>query len=249
MNIEEYIGGLTLHGEGALIRSSRGRFRAGADAEAPADAAVDVGAVIAFDAQVSRQERADVLDSVQLAQRAATGAYDRFESVEPWYGKFIEVLERVGWVPETIAFMEHEQKSGELEMDAEALSILEMVATGGALSVLKQAIVSLKGSAGTDRKIELFTRHATSDSSGNFQVGAVQKEQGFLTMAMGAYHYRAADQRTGFVFGKWGSNEVRFWSSAQKMAFQADQYDKVRDLVRTKLGDPTAYVASLGQLA
>jgi hypothetical protein len=247
MEIEQYIGGLTLQSEGGFIRSGKRGFRAVGDASA--DAAVDVGAVIAFDEKVSSRDREDVLDSVQLAQRAATGQYDRFEAIEPWYGKFIEVLERVGWVPTAFGFVEHEQKSGELEMYAEALSIVEAIATGGALSVLRQAIVTLKGSAGTDRKIKLFQRHAMTDGSGNFQVGAVQREDGVLTMAMGACHYRAADRRMGLIFGKWGSNEVRFWSSAQKMSFRTGQYEEVRKLVRTRLGNATDYVASLGQLA
>lgn len=247
MEIEQYIGGLMLQSEGAFIRSGGRGYRS--IAAAAAAAAIDVGAVIAFDAQVSRQERQDVLDSVQLAQRAATGAHDRFKDVQHWYGKFIEVLERVGWVPTAFAFVEHEQKSGELEMDAEALNIVEAIATGGALSVLRQAIGTLKGSAGTDRKITLFQRHATTDGSGNFQVGEVKREDGKLIMAMGAFHYQAADRRTGWIFGRWGSNAVRFWSSAQEMAFQTGQYEKVRKLVRTKLGDPTDYVASLEVLA
>jgi hypothetical protein len=248
VELENYIDGLALQGEGAFRRRGAMALRSFGDG-GPGSAMVDVGAVLAFGDEVSGEEREDVLDSVQLAQRAATGRFNRFSQTQPWYGKFVEVLENVGWVPNAMGFVEHEQKSGELEMDAEALSIVEAIATGGALNVLKQAIATLKGPAGGDRKIEIFQRHAMTDDSGNFQVGAVQKKNGALTMTMGAYHYQAEDRRTGFVFGKWGSNHIRFWSSAQNMDFRTGQYAAVRELVRTKLGNPAAYVADLGDLA
>ncbi|MFZ1150137.1 MAG: hypothetical protein WAR76_10445, partial [Xanthobacteraceae bacterium] len=44
-----------------------------------------------------------ILYSVQLAQRAADKACDRFAETKAWYGKYDEVLQAVGWTTEQYA--------------------------------------------------------------------------------------------------------------------------------------------------
>lgn len=246
MKLDEYVGGLKLQGD-RPVRSTH--LRAFHNLQTPPSAVVDVGAVLAFQQQVSSQERRDVIDSVQLAQRAASGLFDRITQIENWYGKFIEVLERIGWYPKAFGFIRHEQRSGDLEVDARALSIVEAIATGGSLTILKQAVSTLKGAASRDSRLQIFSRHAATGSSGNFQIGDVYKKDEILAMAMGAFHYRAGDSTTGFILGRWAAKEIDFWSSAQCMEFDTARYATVRDTVKARLGDPSNYVADLGPLS
>ncbi len=211
-----------------------------------APGAVDAGAVLSFVDGVPAAQREDVLNSVQLAQRAATGAFDRCTQVEQWYGKFTEVLQRVGWVTEQFAFVKHEQGAGDLRMDRSALAILAAVASQGALGVLTQSISALEKLAGDSHEISMFERNATVETSGNFQLGAVELgKAGNLSMALGAFYYRANDHRTKVLFATWGARDIEFWTGAQKMTLNAPFYGDARDAVRRKLGDPAAYVAGL----
>jgi hypothetical protein len=200
-------------------------------------AAVDVGTVLSFVDGVSPQERDDVLFSLQLAQRGASGAFDRFTQTQSWYQKCLEVLENLGWAAEQFAFAKYDQSKGELRMDKAALAIIGAIATQNQLAVLQQAVKALEALAEDDDAIRLFDFQTSAQMSGNFQIGAVQKaDNGALSLAMGAFYFRSVDVRRRFLFVSWGGESVNFWTAAQKMTLNATFYTEHRDQVREKLG-------------
>ncbi len=200
--------------------------------------AVDANALLSFVVGVSPQEREDALYSVQLASRSASALFDRFKDTEAWYGKYIETLEKLGWTSEQFAFSKYEQAEGELRMDQAALAVIAAIATQNQLAVLNQSLEALKALAEEDGAIRLFDFHTTAETSGNFQIGAVQKsEDGVISMALGAFHFTSDDQRRRFLFFSWGERSVELWTAAQKMTFNAKHYARLRDAVEDKLGD------------
>jgi hypothetical protein len=208
--------------------------------------AVDAGSVLSFVAGVSGQERKDVLYSVQLAQRAASGAFDRFTEVRSWYRKYTEVLENLGWVGEQLVFSQFDQQEGELRMDQAALKVITAIATQNQLGVLKASVDALGSLAEDDHTIRLFDFHSSLESSGNFQLGSVQNANGALSMAVGAFYFHALDKRRRFLFFKWGYKRVHFWTAAQRMTLNAEFYAKRRDAVAAKLGlDRDDYLSAL----
>lgn len=203
-------------------------------------AAVDAGSLLSFVDGISADERQDVLDSIQLAARGASAAHHRFNDTEAWYSKYIEILEQLGWTSEQFAFTKYAQSKGELRMDQAALAIIAAIATQNQLAVLKEALGALKELAQDDGTIRLFDFHASAQTSGNFQLGAVQKsDNGSLSMAVGAFHFQSDDQRRRFLFFGWGALAVQFWSAAQKMTFNRQHYAQLRSLVQSKLGTST----------
>ena len=200
-------------------------------------AAVDAGSLLSFVEGVDPQEKNDILFSVLLAQRAASGEFDRFTKTQSWYQKYIEVLENLGWAAEQIAFAKYDQSEGELRMDKAALAIITAIATQNQLAILLESIKALEALAEDDGTIRLFDFHTSAEMSGNFQIGAVQKAANdALSLALGAFHFRSLDTRRRFLFVSWGVQEVNFWTSAQKMTLNTILYAKVRDLVERKLG-------------
>lgn len=219
-------------------------------AAAPAsghDAAVDVGSLLCFVDGVSVQEKDDVLYSVQLAQRGASGAFDRFTEAQAWYGKYIEILENLGWATEQMAFSRFDQSEGEFRMDKAALAIITAIASQNQLAVLQQSVAALSKLAEDDGTISLFDFHASTQSGGNFQLGAVQRSaNGALTMALGGFYFRSDDERRRFLFFKWGAREVHFWTTAQRMTLNTAFYGRRRDEVLARLEtDAPQYIASL----
>lgn len=222
------------------------RSPAAVQLEPPIQAAVVVGAVVAFADNVPQAQRQDILDSMQLAQRAATGAFDRHEETERWYGKFVEVMERVGWMTSSFAFAKQEQDQGELKVDARALQIVATVAAQGALGVLTKSLSLLEGMADGDHAISVYREFASTNLSGNFQLGTAElSPQGALSVGLGAFYFGARDYQTRTLFGSWGANRIDFWSAAQRMTLNEQQFDKARTAVRKALGDPSPYVAEL----
>lgn len=208
---------------------------------------VDAGSVLSFVEGVNRQEQEDVLYSVQLAQRAASGDFDRFTRKQAWYNKYIEVLENVGWANEQLVFAQFDERESELRMDQAALAVIAAIATQNQLAVLKASIEALEKLQDEDHSISLFDLHASVENSGNFQFGSVQRlDNGALSMAVGAFYFRVTDRRRRFLFFKWGRKKVQFWTAAQRMTLNTDLYSKCRGLVQAKIAsDADKYISQL----
>jgi hypothetical protein len=146
-----------------------------------------------------------------------------------------------------MAFSRFDQQEGEFRMDQAALAIITAIATQNQLAVLQESVAALSKLAEGDGTISLFDFHASTQGSGNFQLGAVQRSaNGALTMALGAFYFRSIDERRRFLFFKWGARQVHFWTAAQRMTLNADFYARRRAEVLAKLeADAAQYIAGL----
>ena len=210
-------------------------------------AAVNAGSVVSFVAGVSVSEKDDVLFSTQLAQRAASAMHDRYDATADWYRVYVEVLARLGWSGEGFAFTRRESSAGEFSMDKSALDVILTIATGNQLAVLVKALDVLKGLADDDGAIRVFELQAMAELSGNFQLGAVQRaNNGALSLALGAFHFRTTDTRGRMLFFRWGQEQIDFWAAAQKMTLNAAHYAGLRQAVIDKLAEDAGdYIAAL----
>lgn len=257
---EDFVDGLPivsddrLRGRGAIVPAPDDPRRGGPKDSGPPEpigdnlrAAVNAGSIISFTGGVSAAEKEDVLYSTQLAQRAASARHDRFAATKDWYDVYVDVLERLGWVGEGFAFEKRMSASGELSMDRTALDVLMSIATQGQLAILTRTFDFLKKLGDADEPLRLFDMQSQSGLSGNFQVGAVQRaENGALSLALGAFHFRSNDQRGGVIFIRWGKDEVEFWTGAQKLTLNEALYAQHRSAVAAKLSkDAADYIATL----
>jgi hypothetical protein len=254
MDVRDYVEGLTLApGPDPLLlpwrpEGLRGAKTAAGPSWQMTPGVIDAGAILTFDGEVTPQQREDVLFSVQLAQRAASGEFNRHHETEAWYVRYSQVLEGVGWVPSQSAIVKQEEDSGEMRMDRRALTLLMAVATQNMLGVLTQAIGALEGLADKDGRITLFENFASKEGSSSFQLGAVSPEDGQLALAMGAFHFKAADRRRKILLFSSGAQGSRFWSSAQKYILNEPYYARAREAVLVKLGNPADFIAGLGKI-
>ena len=248
MSINQYIARLSLAADNLQVPSflaESTRLRSAPEVSAalasPSSdglkAAVDAGSILSFVDGVGDQDKLDVLYAVQLAQRGASGTFDRYAQTRSWYQKYIEILENLGWAGEQFAFSSHDQGEGEFRMDKQALAIVAAIATQNQLAVLQKSIEVLQSMAEGDGTIKLFDYHACAEMSGNFQLGSVQKAaNGALAMALGGFYFRTTEARRKFLFFTWGAKNVNFWTSAQRLTFNTDFYAQHRDAVAQKLG-------------
>lgn len=200
------------------------------------DAAINSGSVVSFVAGLDAQEKDDVINSTQFAQRAASKQVDRIDDVAQWYDIYNRTLGTLGWVTEQFAFTEYEQGQGDVRMDSAAIRILTSLATAGQLTVLKDALEALR-SLSEGRDITLFERRSSSDVGGNFQIGAAQRaDNGAVGLVVGAFYFNAVNSQKNFLFARWGNRSVNLWTAAQRMTLNGDFYDTIRETVRDKLG-------------
>lgn len=201
-------------------------------------AAINVGSLVSFVDGLDAQSKDDVLDSLQLAQRAANAACDRFADVRGWYEKYLEVLNQVGWVTEQFAFVERGQTEGDVRMDQAALAVITAFATQNQLAILKEAVTALGSLASSDGTISLFNQMSAREGLGNFQMGSAQRaNNGAVGLAMGAFHFQAIDKTDKILFFKRTTKALRVWSAAQRMTLDTRTYAGDRDQIRQRLGE------------
>ncbi|MBM4258888.1 MAG: hypothetical protein FJ147_23665 [Deltaproteobacteria bacterium] len=78
-------------------------------------------------------------------------------------------------------------------------------------------------------------------------LGAVQRsENGAISLALGGFYFRSVDERRRFLFFKWGSQKVNFWTGAQRMTLNTEFYARRRADVLARLeADAPNFIANL----
>ncbi|MBP1597691.1 MAG: hypothetical protein H6Q05_3068 [Acidobacteria bacterium] len=200
-------------------------------------AVINAGSIVAFAAGITSQEQEDVLYSMQLAQRAASGVADRYTAIRDWYKKYVEVLQDTGWVMGGFSPNAQRVDESEFEMAKAALKIMLAAMTGPGTAVLTAAITALEGMAKEDGFITLFEHFGAEGQVGNFQMGAVEKgAAGELSVVVGAFQMLMTENQKKFLFFKWRDKNVSVWGDSTKATFNRAHYAGLRDTVREMLG-------------
>ena len=110
----------------------------------------------------------DVLYSTQIAQRAASAKFDRFAQTKEWYGLYGDVLDRLGWVGEGLAFSQRDTSAGQFSMDKAALDVIATVAAGNQLAILVKTLDTLKKMGEADRPLRIFDLQAMKELKRQF---------------------------------------------------------------------------------
>lgn len=200
-------------------------------------AAIDAGSIVAFAGGISAQDREDILYSIQFAQRAASAVADRYEAVEAWYKQYVDVLAQTGWVLNGFNLSTQQADESQVEVAKAALQILAAAAAGPASAVLLAAIEALKGMAKDDGYITLFEHYGAKGRVGNFQISDVQAGEGNqLSIVTGAFEIRMMERQEKFLFFTWNKEAISVWGDATRASFNRDQYARVREIIRSRLG-------------
>lgn len=200
-------------------------------------AVINAGSIVAFAAGISEAEQEDILYSMQLAQRAASGVADRYAAVKDWYREYVRVLETTGWVLKGFNPNAQKVSESEFEMAKAALKILLAAATGPQSAVLMAAVTALEGMAKDDGFITLFEHFGAEGKVGNFQVGAVSRgDAGELATVIGGFEFDMTEVQRKFLFFKWHNKAVSVWGDATTAVFNRAAYAPLRELVRERLG-------------
>lgn len=197
---------------------------------------VDGGSVVAFTAEVSGQNREDVLNSTLLAQLAADKKFSRETQVMDWYNFYSNVLGKVGWVTQGYNWQKHESQQTSFTMDKVVLEIAEAALTGEEAAVVAAAMDALGKLPEDDGRLKLFNHSASSDTEGNFQISACSETNGAVAMTTMAFYYNASQQSTDVLFFHYASESTTLNQSTVAQTLNSAVYAAVRDAVLTKLG-------------
>lgn len=205
---------------------------------------VNAGSLLAFVDGVTQAQRQAVILTLQLAQRAANAACDRFIESEAWYRKYIEVLQNLGWGCDALVLKRFQAREASFRMDRAALGALVPMASQEQVAALATALGALEQARGGDAALSLFAGHAMEEGEGNFQLGAVQRSAQGPTLALCASFFRGLGVDERFLFASTHADGVHLWTGAQTLTLNMGLYARRRAAVVGRLADDAAqYVA------
>jgi len=203
-----------------------------------ASAAVDAAAVVSFVDGVSGQHKADVLNSVLLAQLAANKKYNRETDTANWYTFYRSVLEYVGWVVPAFSFSRFSTDGARFTVDGVVVKLLQAIASEQEIAVIRSAIDALKALQDRDGRVVLFETQSHSAALGNFQISTVgESADGTVVMKIGAFYFGTTETVTRVLWFNFPRSGTRMYQAAQTMTLDDDVYVRVRQIIVDKLGD------------
>lgn len=209
---------------------------------APADdsrkpsAFVDGGSVVAFVADVSGQNREDVLNSTLLAQLAGDKQFNRETQVMEWYAFYTNVLGKLGWSQQGFNWKSYKSQQMSFTMDKVVLDIAKAALTGQELLVIAAALDAMSKLPEQDGKLRLFNHSASSETEGNFQISVCTETNGAVAMKTMAFFYNSEQQSTDVLFFNFSSESTDLKQSTNVQTLSSSVYGKVRNAVLEKLG-------------
>ena len=198
-----------------------------------------------FVAGVSENRQADVLNSLLLAQRAATKAFPDQSQMMEWYQKYFSVLETIGWVFENKDFNTFETHNTLFDIDKAILEILGTAVTGNQLAILLKTIETFKKLGEDDDRFRFFESNTHTLQKGSFQVGVATEENNTISISGCAFVLTTSKKITKILFFTSGKDESEFSFCFTKATLNDAVFANARDAIKQKLGDVSSFVADL----
>jgi hypothetical protein len=198
---------------------------------------VNLANLVSFVAGIGDSNKADVLNSVLLAQLAANKKFDRENDTQGWYKFYREVLENVGWVIQGFDFDKVNTAGGDFTVDKVVLEILAAIATGDELAVVQSTINALKSLSDGDDRLVLYESSSHSAQKGNFQISPVTESGGIVAMRILAFYFSTTQNVDRVLFFTYSSASAELYKSSQTINLNKDVYAQVRNDIIIKLGN------------
>ena len=198
-----------------------------------------------FAESVSKQTREDVLNSLLLAQRAASKAFPEDNQVDDWYTMYFNVLQHLGWLIIQKDVSSLGEKANVLELDKAIFSLLKDLLTIPQINVLLKSLELLKSLGEEDKRLVAFEQNTLSHNRGNFQLGLAEESNGNVSVFGSGFILESKKQITKILFLKFGKDVVNMKLNFFRAELVTSEYAKNRALVKNKLGNAEQFIASL----
>ena len=203
-----------------------------------------------FAADLSQQNKADVLNSTLLAQLAADSAFSKdkhgYYDVQAWYTKFSEVLLNLGWISQVTYFQKYQTKGKSFTVDKALLEILNNLVKQSSYLLAEAALQALKTLDTNDKKLTLFNFNTTSDAMGNISIGTCTEKNNTIEYTFAALYMKQKKKIKQILFIDFSTADVELYAGSNTITLNTEVYATVREEVVKKIKNYTQnYIAAL----
>lgn len=206
---------------------------------------VNFKSVNSFSENVSKQSQEDVLNSMLLAQRAASKAYPEESQIGDWYTLYFKVLEKIGWLISNKDVSSLGEKTNGFEIDKAIFSLLTDFLTGQQINILRKSLEALRSLGDNDKRLVAFEHNTVNHNRGNFQLGLAEENNGNVSVLGSGFVLESQKKITKILFLKFDKNIMTVKLNFFKAELISSKYAENRQFVIDKLGNAKDYIASL----
>lgn len=213
------------------------------DIQEPAKAAVVGEGILAFTANLSAQNREDVLHAFLFASLVANKKYPEESQGKEWYLQFVEVMSSAGWVPSQKYYNDLNVSGNTVRMDKLVLEILGSVIAGLALPgtatalMLKVAGDAVSALKKRETELTVYERNMLDHGVGGMAAGTCTEQNGEVTLALGTVRFIRENTSTKVLFVDVDSREVKLYRGESVFRKVPSLVESNREYIRTTLGD------------
>ncbi|MGW1410082.1 hypothetical protein [Streptomyces sp. NPDC002403] len=200
---------------------------------------VEGASLVSFVADLSAQNRNDVLASTLLAQLAADKKYeDDPKNMKGWYDYYQYVLRHSYWDAQEWDFNEVHESSSMFGVQKVMLDVITAMVTGDELAVVRKTIEALDKLPKDDDRIKLWDSQTHSSNTGKFQAAVATETKGAVALAIGGFSFTCHKRVDQLLWFKFESSDADFYQAHQTATLFSDEYAKhARQKILDKLGD------------
>jgi hypothetical protein len=193
--------------------------------------------IVSFVADVNASTRADILNSLLLAQLRANKLVPDPDQVMDWYKAYIDVLMELGaWMVEAKGSNVYQMSGALLEVQEAIISLLTEAFGQDYIGIIKDTLGAIAKLSSSEGRIKAFDRNTRGNEQGVFQMGMAVETNGAVTLKLGSFMISTKDSTTSILFIKFNKDSTLVDYATHQATFSATNYGAIRAKVAANLG-------------
>lgn len=203
--------------------------------------------LVSFVANVSSQNRMDVLNSTLLAQLAANKKFPNEKDLVEWFRVYTDVLTQVGWVITGKDFVDVTTSKDLFEVENVVLDILTGALGGNAIAIVTKTLEAFRKLSNADSRFVAFEKNTHTSEKGSFLIASADEAaNGVVSLSMAGFVVSSSEKITRILFIKSAKGKTALQVSSRSGTLNSDTYALVRKDILDKLGTKASeFIADL----
>jgi hypothetical protein len=198
-------------------------------------ASVNGGSVVSFTANLSDQNKSDVLNSTLLAQIAANKKHSRTDDPVNWYKYYFKVLTYCGWIIQCDTFLPYTESGKTVKIEEAVIRLLSAIASQQVVLIVKEALAALKKLSKDDRRFVIWDKNTHSKTAGNFQLQGATVEGSSIALNATNMYFTSNQTDTKFLWFSFSKAVISLQYNNQTLTLNQDVYSALRSEVLQKI--------------
>jgi len=211
----------------------------GIDLDNQAEVNTDSPVIIAFDDNVSEENREAVMLGVEFAETVANSRVDIDQDPIGYLREYSTAFRHAGWLTTGgHEFSEYTSRDRSLTMDSVVLDLLGSIAGPNKAAIIQLLSLTLDKLQKNEPLLQLFESNSRKAQTGNFRlIPCLQSRRGTPITYLLSMHVTFSKSTGGALFWKWSVSNLHIQRLAKGVQFNKRTFERNEGAIYEYLGD------------